>query len=136
MSIDLDSGFEEIGVGFGFSVLDQEEKPKEMFPNGILARHFVCLESPSMEKNERAWNVVSHKWANMQPANGRNRDVGGRVDAGIEASWGGKEGTKVNVFVEGELRDRDGNKVSGRINQDNQGNGNGKIRVGYDSDGK
>ena len=71
MSIDLDAGFEEIGGGFGFSVLDQEEKPKEMFPNGILARHFVCLESSSLEKNERAWNVVSHKWANMQPANGR-----------------------------------------------------------------
>lgn len=58
---------------------------------------------------------------------------GGEVGAVVE--WGGKDGTKVGAYLNGEVYDDKGNYIKAEIKQNNDGVGNAALKAGH-KDGK
>jgi hypothetical protein len=59
---------------------------------------------------------------------------GGSGELNTEITWGGKNGTKISVGVEGKIHDQRGNYVKGSAQRESSGEGYARIYAGHEED--
>jgi hypothetical protein len=101
------------------------------------ANLFEVQEAPSFTRpslSQTIWTgaqQTNKKLAGERISSVSPLKAGGNVEAKIDISWGGKEGTEVNFGVAGEIHDNSGNYAKGELSQDSDGEGKVSISAGH-----
>lgn len=118
-----------------------EERKVFMTVEGVSISGFEGFREEENRKDEKKFRDLPRVLFSVFPSISlrsrsiqRSFDAGGSVSVGIDVSWGGKDGCEVSGYVEGEVHDKDGNYVEGKVEQNSDGTGGAHVSAGHKDD--